>query len=432
MKNILRQIDQNLLINYPTLWATKLHYFLPAYFCLLVITYFIGFALPMDTTNVPNIESQFFFSLLLSGIVYMIWAYKAGEFQVTKQFGNTNILAQLRTQGIYLVITCMLGIVPFIYSNILAKREANLVSEKELIYDCNVLNMGMYYLNVAQIRTEDMEGDAAQINETQMPVVNFYKEFSLYGGLQDWNEEQIIAHIGKNTKEQMSQIQAFIETAQKYGGYINATAEEIHANFKDGSNNYHFQDNYEVSNKLRYISKAQTGTLFIQEIEFQSVSIFVAFLVVFTLFTFVATSLRTFVIAIITGIVGSIVLALIGSFSIYLLDIHGNDENLFGFAYLLIVGALTLFGISAGTKPGIILAREVALSISTVLTPFVPVATMMMLDIKLNKYDYDTQMYVYEAIIYFVLAFSTIGTWLIWNVLYRPQLLKIQTIPVRN
>lgn len=432
MKNFIQRIDQDWLLNHPTLWATRLHYFLYAYAFMAAVAYLIGLTFPMSTQNLPSVEGHFAFAFILSGIAFLVWAYKASLFQVTKQFGNTSVLTQIKTQGIYLLITCMLGAVPFLYSLTMAQREARLVSDKELVYDCNVLNVGWYYLTSRggmELRQEDSEETTYDRNYN-----NYSTEFYLSGDMGEWTGEEVIAHIGKNKTEQMAQIEAFVATLAKYGSTSELTANEIYQTFQNGETQY-INDTYEVRDVLREISQAKTGKIFMQQTEFQQFSVFFAFCLALTFFTFVSTSLTTFVISVITGIVGSILVTLLGAFSAYLLDIHGNfEETFFSFAYLCLIGSLIAFGVLASTKPRVLVARQVALTIATVLTPTIPFVCMILIGEKLNRYHYEetNSVFIFEMLIYTLLAVSTIGSWFVWNVLYRPQLLKIQTIPVKN
>ncbi len=443
MKNFIRRIDQDWLLNNPTLWATRIHYFLYAYTFMVAVAYLIGLTFPMSTQNLPSVEGHFAFALILSGIAFLVWAYKASLFQVTKQFGNTNIFTQLKTQGIYLLITCMLGIVPFLYSLTLAQREARLVSNKELIYDCNVLNVGNYYLTVrrgmdmALRAEEDANLTTSEITDAAMTTSNYSDytaDFYLSGGMGEWTSEEVVAHIGKNKAEQMAQIEAFLVTLVKYGSTSEMTANEIYESFQRGETQY-LNDMYEVKDVLRKISQAKTGELFVQQTEFQQFSGFFAFCLALTFFTFAATSLQTFVISVITGIVGSILVTLLGAFSAYIFDIGGsNEETFFSFAYLCLIGLLVAFGVFANTKPRVVVARQVALTIATVLTPTIPLVSMILIGTRLNKYNYEQtdSLFMFEILVYTLFAVSTIGSWFVWNILYRPQLLKIQTIPVKN
>lgn len=433
MKNFIHRIDQDWLLNNPTLWATRIHYFLYAYAFIVSVAYLIGLTFPMSTQNLPSVEGHFAFAFILSGITFLVWAYKASLFQVTKQFGNTNLFTQLKTQGIYFLITCMLGAVPFLYSLTLAQREARLVSDKELIYDCNVLNMGNYYLYSRGGMDMALRGEQDP-NLTTANYDNYTVEFYLSGDMGEWTAQEVVAHIGKNKTEQMAQIEAFVATLAKYGSTSEMTANQIYESFQRGETQY-LNDMYEVKDVLRAISQAKMGKLFIQQTEFQQFSVFFAFCLALTFFTFAATSLATFAISVITGIVGSIVVTLLGAFSVYILGVHGsNEETFFSFAYLCLIGLLVAFGVFANTKPRVVVARQVALTIATVLTPTIPFVSMVLIGAKLNKYNYEQtdSLFMFEILVYTLLAVSTIGSWFVWNVLYRPQLLKIQTIPVKN
>lgn len=448
MKNFISRIDQNWLLNRPTLWATRLHYFLYAYAFIVSAAYLIGLTFPMSTANLPSIEGHFMFALLLSCIAYLVWAYKASQFQVTAQFGNTSVLEQVKTQAIYLAITCMLGAVPFIYTLTLTQRVKQLVSDKELVYDCNVLNIGAYYLQMPYNRmlqkveaaadeeakkTAISENETAEIPSTSDYNMNYDNQFYLTGNLGEWQTQEVVAHIGKNKAEQIAQIEAYIQTLQKYGSNTTISANEIYDSFETGEHNYYAGADYEVENTLRDLSKAKVGQLICQDAEFQQFSLFFAFCLTMILFTFVATSLQTVVITIITAIIGSIAVTVFGAFSAYVLDIHGSgEETFFSFGFLCVVAALTAFGIWANNKPLTVLARQVALSIAAALTPAVPFVAVIMVGIKLGSYDWNHAPYIFQILTYSLFAASVVGSWLLWNVLYRPQLLKIQTIPVKN
>lgn len=205
MKKIFDQIDQQLLINHPHLWATKLHSFLFAYIFFLAAVVFVGFTFPINTENVPaDIETHFICTATVAGIVYLIWLYQVSLFNVNRQFGNIKPFSSVKSHIVYLLIIILLSLSPFIYAQTLIFRVNKLVSPEELLSDCNKLNIGMYYVNYS----------------TQ----NFILSPKTGGGY--WGEE-VIQHLAQDREGQIQQIKEFVETAQKYGGFYHLNCTDI-------------------------------------------------------------------------------------------------------------------------------------------------------------------------------------------------------------
>lgn len=409
MKKIFSQIDQQLLVNYPNLWATKLHSFLFAYIFIMIGTLLIGFTFPISTANVPEVETHFVYPFVLACIAYLIWAYKASLFQVAKQFGDISAFSTFKTQLVYLLITTILAAVPFVYVSILSFRVKHLVSNEELIDDCNILNVGMYYLT----------GNTNEYNIQYDSDWNLNQaEFSRYKVNGIWNHNEVV----KNATNKELQLSAFIETVRKYGGSINETVEEMMEN-NDEHNSYVY-DKYTIDEGFRGISKAKAGKFFFQDFRIYWGVLAGIFGLLFVAFTFLATSLRTFILSIIVGIIGSMVFGLFSAFVFR----GGNEKGILLF-YIVVVGALATFGIGGGSKVNTLNMREVALCIATVLTPFVPVALLALADLPDHMYRNSHEV---EFFMKTLLILTIAGTWFIWQNMYLPALRKIQTVPVSN
>ncbi len=399
MKKIFSQIDQQLLINHPHLWATKLHSFLFAYIGIMAATLLIGFTFPINRSNVPEVEAQFAYPFILAGIAFIIWAYQASLYKVTSQFGDTNPLATFKTQLVYLLITTMLVAVPFVYSGILSFRVKHLATPSELSADCNKLNVGMLHF--------------------KKEVQNIY----LYNNQEYWDTNEVFQHLAQDKAGKIAQINDFIQTAEKYGQVVSADAETILRH--DTEDNY-FPDSYQLKENLYRISKVQARELFFQNQGFYWAVAGGILGLLFVLFTFMATSLRTFLLSIVVGIVGTMAL---GLFSAFAFSGGGGEKGVF-LLYLAVTGGLAAIGVGGGNNSFNLSFRQISLSIAMVLTPFVPLVLLTLTGILKEYMSAEDANAVSSWKILFL--FSAASAWLIWQFIYLPALKQIQTIPVKN
>lgn len=396
MKKILNQIDQQLLINRPHLWATQLHTFLFAYIFMMAAILLIGFTFPISTANVPDIEAHFIFPFVLSGIAYLIWLYRASLFKVSEHFGNINALSTFKTQLVYLLITVMLAALPFVYVGVLTFRVTNLVSAQELGEDCEKLSNWGYH------------------------TFNFHYDMA-YTDTKGYIED-----VPVFTHKNLDQIKEHIKTVEKYGGAVEMRADEILANFKTNNlENGYINDTYLIEQNIATISKAQKEKFFFQDFDFYWFFAVGVFAFLFMAFVLLATSFRMFILSVLVGIIGTMGL---GVFSAFIFRGGGNEKGAI-FSFILVVAGLVWFGVTDLNRPLSRSLRQISLSIATVLTPFIPLAFIALLDINSNSSGSNNN---FELFMKFVFIISITSTWFLWQHLYFPTLKKIQTIPIYN
>ena len=130
------QWDSYLLLHYPHLWVTRLHYvfyygvLLNIFFCFLVWTYIKSHQLDeFINIIIPIVMGA-------EGLIFILWFIKQFQFNIEKEFGNTNYVANFLEILFYIICTLII-ISPSITMTTVAINKVD--SSQELYYNIHFL-----------------------------------------------------------------------------------------------------------------------------------------------------------------------------------------------------------------------------------------------------------------------------------------------------
>ena len=99
-----KQIDQKLLLNYPNIWATNLHYVLFLGTIGFGLMGFYAMVKPIDLTDVPNPHVSYSLAIIPAIIFFLIWAYFTSRLQIEKRFGEIQRKQKVLNMLIYALV----------------------------------------------------------------------------------------------------------------------------------------------------------------------------------------------------------------------------------------------------------------------------------------------------------------------------------------
>ncbi|MFN0204565.1 MAG: hypothetical protein ACKVTZ_23820 [Bacteroidia bacterium] len=419
----MQKIDKHLLLHHPSIWATKIHYV--AFFLGIYTVFLRAFSAiyPIRLENLTDPEYHFWVSAIPLMIAFGVWVYQLTLFKVENQFGQTNFLQQLRTQGLLFLTGFMFITPPFLYSDWLGNRISHKVTTDELVKDINSINLLAQYMGT---------------HENLAPYVSYHNKNRDFFETHCLNLEQVSDKMrNKSESEALHDIQVGIDSYHKWSSNtITESAKEILAQYK---NNYYeglpadyFQSyRYDLSANFRVAGNSLLDDYFFQQVEAKAIiSIFVIAFVML-LFVFLKVGLKTFLITCITVVLGWIVAGFTTVFAFEFLGIR--DENvIFALFWTFLVG-FTMLGYSNRNTQRFLQWKKVAISIATGMIPFVPVILVAMTD--LHRHDFTDRKLQYQGIDilpFLFVVFSLSLGFFTWNVFFNPQLQKLHATPSQN
>ena len=137
--DFLQDADHYLLINYPHIWATKIHYLLFFVGGMTVLALFQLIFLGPELSDIAHPKHVFGIMMIPFGLAGLIWLWKMNTFRVEKRYGET------RNQDAFirqlLIFTGLLAIVigPLLYTMQYHNQAQQLATELQNISDLRVL-----------------------------------------------------------------------------------------------------------------------------------------------------------------------------------------------------------------------------------------------------------------------------------------------------
>lgn len=370
----LLRLDRYLLLHHPSLWATRIHYFLPVLLGFAGLIFFKDVSTKIELSNVPNMDVQFyglFFPLIL---LFLYWVYQLGQHKLEKQFGENPRSQQLSTQFIYLLCTALLVSIPFLHTGILIKKADSLIDKSELVEDVNILNTGNIYFSISK-------------DEYNSHPNSDFTPRMMYDAK---SPSQMTKRISKFSRgEKLRLIDKYKKVFAKYSGYeYRRSSSQILASYEQGEIPY-WDYTYTLPEKHRIIKKNLENITEIKYNRLQFLSygnteivIFLGFLGWMALMVFVRTSMIQFFLTMVTGVVGSIAAIMLTSL--------GN--GLFAWRAEYMLGSLFFIGLLGLTWQAFLLSgkqkhtymKSIGLGLAAILLPLSPFMFCMLMDINIG------------------------------------------------
>ncbi|MCC5943681.1 MAG: hypothetical protein JJT94_02000 [Bernardetiaceae bacterium] len=164
----LSRLDKHLLLNYPAIWATKVHYVLFYGVLSFVLLFGLTFLFPTTPASGLPIVGTWIFLSVLAIVPTLFWMYKQTLYSIEKLRGERFYSMEYIRIGIYILcLSIMLGI-PVLVGKYLVHQTQGVVGYAEIIEDIDMLNKGNVYFPTLGYR------DNAFVNVSQYYGVSAY------------------------------------------------------------------------------------------------------------------------------------------------------------------------------------------------------------------------------------------------------------------
>jgi hypothetical protein len=416
--NFLKKIDKHLLLNYPDIWATKVHHVAfwgSIYFLLLT-----GFAwtYPLATDNVPEMGSVFLISMLPGAIAALYWVYQLSLFRIEKNFGLSNSETRFRTQLLYVAVIAFLGMSPYYYSSILHSRIGNLVSMKTMKQDLENLESFDAFIKSSFYQydpaTSNLYATARNCQAVTTIEATSFLTFdkSYFPFDSELEKEQTVEYSD----------QVLLKMAEKAFHSFNKYSPEKITNFELNEkednlivSNYNFREKYKQN--VRSILYAQYGLDFFGENNMlaKGWTLFLLSVIVL-LFIFMRVEAKTFLMAGVTGFALVMGFAMFGQAIQAFLGLGSTEvEKLISLVFFGILVAMGIIAYATRNTKRFGIVRQISLILLSIGIAFTP--TVLMLNF-LRQYSNDDYAFYW-------LGGGVLFAWGMWNTFFAAKMRQL-------
>lgn len=205
----LKQIDDYLLHFYPSIWITRVHYFLPIGLGMILLIFGVNVGIGWNPKEeMPNAEWPIFLMIIPVLIYLVYWFIFQSRYNVEKSGGKMSYIASYLNFFLYaLVFTVAYFFILVIpYSN--DQKMANAVSFEEIEQDIAHLNQGNSIVNFSE-GFEDLGNDQYRIYPSEF--VNNYYGFNSINPSYAEGDEVILTR-----REVLQRIENYVASFNKY------------------------------------------------------------------------------------------------------------------------------------------------------------------------------------------------------------------------
>lgn len=145
---VLRNLDTNLRVNHPWLWATGIHFTL--YIGIILISFFslIGLLIKVDYKDVPSFSffGQMFALLMIPAIAWLVYLFRQlSLFNIDKLHGKQARYREFFVLIIYFITMALPFCIPISTVVVLDARVRNSITNEDFAKDCLHYNNGIRY-----------------------------------------------------------------------------------------------------------------------------------------------------------------------------------------------------------------------------------------------------------------------------------------------
>ena len=428
---VLKAIDRQFLLNSPVLWATRFHYVTFLGLLALILMAIKVSMQSVDLANVPDISlwGGLLFIPLVLGIAF--WAYKVSLFNARKLYGEITARQEFRNQIIYLAGILVIGAIPFVYGIGLSEKIDKAMTTEALMADINALNVGDQFMLIDQDKVENFYSKGENYFYPQPGFK--HTEEGLYG-------IDRCQRLGSSASlcSKKSYIFAYKQALKKYSRY------SIPISTRNIINSYNYQQKIFGEELVLARQTARENIFELSRIKAQKSifqiplslqSMFFALLMLGLAFWFfVKSNWKLFLGA--SLLLGGLLLFFLmsGSALSWAFDAYLNISILPVQVFAcLTVGAFLLLISQAYSGKNTQLFNDwkiIALTTSAMLLPLIPfIAQAVFSDFfQTHIGSFSNSSFTF---LYFGLGIFT-GCWLLWNLVFLPQLLRLQSVPKDN
>ena len=429
-----KQIDQKLLLNYPNIWATNLHYVLFLGAIGFGLMCFYAMVKPIDLTDVPNPHVSYSLAIIPAIIFFLIWAYFTSRLQTEKRFGEIQRKQKVLNMLIYALVIGLIASAPMMYFQMIKFKLRTVISEETLVEDTNVLNLGEFMLTISHEYFENLD------NGTPEPLDHFngYYRYCQYCefNYEIWETAETEDQLKKYNSDQkrLEFLTHYLEIFKRYSRHSihispHALLAKLKGEYIPTAEFYELEEEkYYVGENFNYLQMAYSENVgaftdYKYDSGYLAIAVYLSVLTVFwiSLQVFFKTNLKITVMTIVLLVISVIMTDFLdGIFRFVYPDKVGGSILLE--PLLLVYSILFIFyflqGFRNTNKPRIKVWNLVAFSVAAISTPIMPLIFSIVLDDEPN--DNQVQIFLYVGI------FITILCWLL---IYEPRFTKLSAQP---
>ena len=345
--NFFKKIDNYLLHYYPSLWVTRVHYFLPIGLGLVLLIYLVNMAIGWSPKEAVSNAEWPIFIMIIPVLIYLVyWFIFQSRYNVVKSGGKMSYGSEYLNFFLYALVFTVayffILVVPF--SN--DQKIKNAISYEELIKDIKALNEGNSIVN-QEGAFEPHGSDKFEMWESE-----FVYDYYLDKVETEYDEGVIIL----TRREALERIENYVKTYNKYvyNGISDSPA-VILADRIAGAQDYDDYDYYdygyydtqwEVQSKIDHILDLYQHRYSIwSEPWFWKISFaFIGWLALLV-WIFKQMNLRHFVFGFISICLTPLLVAIIGAVLFGLIFSYGSDDAAVKVALYLVLIAYFIVGL---------------------------------------------------------------------------------------
>ncbi|MEM7655125.1 MAG: hypothetical protein AAF399_03280 [Bacteroidota bacterium] len=419
----MKRLDQQLLLNHPAIWVTKIHYVL---FYALIAFAGISFAVwPAHPAHLPDPESHFWLSMIPAGLGLLFWAWQVGKTNVEKFYGETSFLQRLKLQGLYALCIGIFVSLPFLYGNVIGQKVYTSVPNDQLVEDINDFHVVADELGFNQHYYWNFDGEERLLSERdrkkkrrkrcnnnrEVLVAEFTEVMNKYSDQKLSAEDQfgILNSLnGPYNSYSLDQHQA-----------ASRQVNEVYYTLQEHAQNKHHWERYDF--EFQEFAGMGPYTVFDHSEEKWVATLLLGFYGWIFLMLFMRQGGRRFWLSVVLGLatllVSGILVATVSSVSHY----SFHEENMIAFMYFAGIALCAFLGFMPSSRRKLAFWQSAGTAILTAFLPILPLILYMSAD-ALNG---DTSPFE-------VFGWGILITFFLWNLILDKQFIKLQADPTTD
>lgn len=341
---LFKQLDDYLLRNYPSIWITRIHIFLPIGIGIITLLTVINLAIGWNVKDDLPANDVAVVLMIIPVLIYLVyWFIFQSRYNVAKSGGRMPLHFEYLNFILYFTVflTAFLIICAIPISN--NYKIGNAISKEQYLRDKQILNIGNGLVMQPSIAGIEFNGN----------TLRFYPVNMIYDYEYDYVEAPKQMTVSFKTAEQI--IMDFIEVHNRYTHQvIRKSPKKVLAELQEdfyggGAFDDSYSDSYwEIQNKLVEISRNLTHNRLgiFQSLWFWKISFGLIAFLALTVWIFKQMDLRTFIYGLIALCLTPLIGAIIGVILFELLNIQHEEEKVVSLFILIVYGVVTAIVIS--------------------------------------------------------------------------------------
>jgi hypothetical protein len=327
--SFLNKIDKTLLLNYPKIWVSKIHYVAFYGVILWILSAALGLIIPINPSNTEDLGLWYFLLSIIAFILFCFWIYRYVIFNNEKKHGLTHWSDAFLNFSLASICVAIYTFTPIPFSMSYNYRVAHYVSDDDFFNDVNTLNslevymmndQNYYYSYYDSVKQVNLYDYRKLVNNDPNTPWRIRYDSLKYPKLLSAYQQKINFKLSTNEIEIKNYIKTYFEIEQKYRLKETFTEEQIELTYQkykkltsespmEGYSYEYFDNNhYQLERALSNISEAKFDTLFVWKKEFMVFLMYSIFYSTLLINLFKLVPWRQYLVSIITIVILPIIL----------------------------------------------------------------------------------------------------------------------------